>query len=144
MTNIQASSVSQGSNGVYSEKIQGASVMDSQENAVITAVINAYKSAGYEVMALNAGTVVIDIYNKKTTLAADRGRLIDDWLSDVVTGFIRLSAKTMVLIDQADHLNSWTLHGVMAAATKAGAKVILLTAPKTNLLGERKSRKALA
>jgi hypothetical protein len=90
----------------------------------MASIARAYESAGYTVTGL-AGSWTAAL-NLKDAAKLAEGRAITGWLNGVRDGTISISNKSLIVIDEAGMVGARDMKGVLEAADRAGAKVVLL------------------
>ena len=91
---------------------------------VARTVAEIYREAGYKVTGLAAGNA--QAMNLKTEAALENGRAITGWLNDIGKGKVKLTAKSLIILDEAGMVGARQMCDVLAAAQDSGAKVVMM------------------
>jgi len=90
----------------------------------MSAVARVYEDAGYKVIGL--ATSWTAALNLKESAELEDGRAITGWVAGVRDGFIALTSKSLIILDEAGMVSARDMKNVLELAKEHGAKVVLL------------------
>lgn len=93
------------------------------KTTLLAPAVAAWKSAGYRVVGAASAWKVANAFRDDLSIEA---RATASWLAREKAGQSFLDAKSVLIVDEAGLLSSRDMHGILDAARRAGAKVLLV------------------